>query len=294
MVAAVRDKYGDLGGWPAADKLPIVYNRNYNISFWGEPVGCWAVAGRCGPGRPPRRRAISQPPPAAAAPRAGLERLHPFDSKKFKRVLALLEGEGLLTEAQLVEAHEASHAVLREVHSERYLSKLNSSPLKVAMVSEREGARSVPCCFRPAGLLADCCPRACCAGRRACAACVASLCGSVAPCSSLLPCPPCPHQVTEMAPLLFLPSAVLRRKLLRPMATMAGGSMLAAALAMRDGWAIQLGGGMHHAAPDDGGGWCPYADIWLALQRLRQASGGLVSKALVVDLDVHQVFVGRG
>lgn len=35
------------------------------------------------------------------------------------------------------------------------------------------------------------------------------------------------------------------------MATMAGGTMLAAALAMQHGWAINLGGGFHHAAPDN-------------------------------------------
>lgn len=58
-------------------------------------------------------------------------------------------------------------------------------------------------------------------------------------------------QVTELAPLALLPSFLLRRKVLRPMATMAGGTMLAAALAMQHGWAINLGGGFHHAAPDN-------------------------------------------
>ena len=143
--------------------------------------------------------------------------------------------------------------------------------------------------------------------------------------------PPCPTnllaarlaQVTELAPLAMLPSFLLRRKVLRPMATMVGGTMLAAALAMRHGWAINLGGGMHHAwrdqvcahahvqvcaganacmhvcmrvcvffcicrpagesscstavpllqlpNPTQGGGWCAYADLTLALRRLRAA-----------------------
>lgn len=38
-----------------------------------------------------------------------------------------------------------------------------------------------------------------------------------------------------------------------------------------------------------GGGWCPYNDIYLATRRLRAASGGLVQRIMVVDLDVHQV-----
>lgn len=123
--------------------------------------------------------------------------------------------------------------------------------------------------------------------------------------------------------------------------------MLAAALAMERGWAINLGGGMvrsrpgpvgagwdawaccschaglppkrsespscgrptpasprphatparpsapaqHHAYHDDGGGWCPFADINLAVRRLRAASGGTVRRVMVVDLDVHQASV---
>lgn len=164
---------------------------------------------------------------------------------------------------------------------------------------------------------------------------------------------PLPHaaplccQVTELAPLALLPPPVLRHKVLRPMATMAGGSMLGAALAMERGWAINLGGGMHHACYNDvracclqlnhwgakwrpasrcmeavapacsesagaappehpggqpsrgvpcpaapwvqGGGWCPYSDITLALRRLRAASGGAARRVMLVDLDVHQV-----
>lgn len=95
-------------------------------------------------------------------------------------------------------------------------------------------------------------------------------------------------QMTELAPLALMPACLLRKKVLRPMATMAGGTMLAAALAVERGWAVNLGGGMHHAAHGRGGGWCAYADLTLALRRLRAASGGLVSRFMIVDLDVHQ------
>ena len=37
-------------------------------------------------------------------------------------------------------------------------------------------------------------------------------------------------------------------------------------------------GGMHHAYSSAGMGWCPFADIYLAIRRLREASGGAVQK----------------
>lgn len=101
VVHLIRDKYDDLGGWPPPSKLPVLYNACYNIGFWG------------------------------------LEKLHPFDSKKFQRVLAILEEGGVLSAEQLVEAREAGREVLREVHTEMHLNKLDSSSFKVAQVSER-------------------------------------------------------------------------------------------------------------------------------------------------------------
>ena len=53
--------------------------------------------------------------------------------------------------------------------------------------------------------------------------------------------------VTQLPPLAFLPGVLLRRKVLRPMRRMAGGTVLAGALALERGWALNLGGGMHHA-----------------------------------------------
>ena len=46
---------------------------------------------------------------------------------------------------------------------------------------------------------------------------------------------------------------------------------------------------MHHAHRDDGAGWCLYDDWVLALRMLRRASGGKVQRAMLIDLDVHQV-----
>jgi histone deacetylase 11 len=76
-------------------------------------------------------------------------------------------------------------------------------------------------------------------------------------------------QVTELAPLAVLPHFLVDRKVLQPMRLHVGGSALAAAFAVSHGWAVNLGGGMHHAHREDGAGWCPYADITLAVQRIR-------------------------
>ena len=66
-------------------------------------------------------------------------------------------------------------------------------------------------------------------------------------------------------------------------------ALQALGLALEHGWSINLGGGMHHASYNAGGGWCVYDDWTLALRMLRRASQGRVQKALMIDLDVHQV-----
>lgn len=40
--------------------------------------------------------------------------------------------------------------------------------------------------------------------------------------------------------------------------------------------------------PQEGSGWCPFADIYLAVHVLRTVSNGAVTRVLVIDLDVHQ------
>jgi histone deacetylase 11 len=75
--------------------------------------------------------------------------------------------------------------------------------------------------------------------------------------------------VTELAPLALLPHPLVSRKVLLPMRMHVAGTVLAAALAVVHGCAINLGGGMHHAHREDGSGWCSYADIMLAIRRIR-------------------------
>jgi acetoin utilization deacetylase AcuC-like enzyme len=65
----------------------------------------------------------------------------------------------------------------------------------------------------------------------------------------------------------------------------AGGSILAAQCALRDGFGANLGGGFHHAYPDHGEGFCAIHDVAVAIRRLR--ADGAIRKAMVVDTDVH-------
>jgi acetoin utilization deacetylase AcuC-like enzyme len=66
----------------------------------------------------------------------------------------------------------------------------------------------------------------------------------------------------------------------------AGGSILAARLALRDGLAYNLGGGFHHAFPGHGEGFCAINDVAVAVRRLQ--TDGFIRTAMVVDCDVHQ------
>jgi len=65
----------------------------------------------------------------------------------------------------------------------------------------------------------------------------------------------------------------------------AGGSILAAQCALRDGFGANLGGGFHHAYPDHGEGFCAIHDVAVTIRRLQ--ADGAIRKAMVVDTDVH-------
>ena len=55
---------------------------------------------------------------------------------------------------------------------------------------------------------------------------------------------------------------------------------------MKDGCAINIGGGFHHAYPDHGEGFCVIHDVAIAIRRLQFEH--TIETAMVVDTDVHQ------
>ena len=66
----------------------------------------------------------------------------------------------------------------------------------------------------------------------------------------------------------------------------AGGTVEAAACALEEGIAMNLAGGTHHAFPSRGEGFCVFNDVAIAARALQR--DGRISRAAIVDLDVHQ------
>jgi acetoin utilization deacetylase AcuC-like enzyme len=67
---------------------------------------------------------------------------------------------------------------------------------------------------------------------------------------------------------------------------MVGGTIRAAGSALRTGrLAVHLGGGFHHATPDEGMGFCVFNDVAIAIARLRARR--YHEPIVVIDLDLH-------
>lgn len=169
-------------------KVPIVYSPQYNISFMG------------------------------------MEKLHPFDSRKFGKIYEHLREFGGFQLPHFYAPEPVSDELLLEVHYPSYLDSLSFSE-KIASIA-------------------------------------------------------------EMTPLRLLPSSLLHRQLLLPMRYATGGTLLATELALHHGWAINLGGGFHHAKAGGGEGFCFFADIPLAIRQLWKENPKL--RVLVIDFDAHQ------
>lgn len=75
------------------------------------------------------------------------------------------------------------------------------------------------------------------------------------------------------------------RELVQAFWLAAGGTIVAAQVALHDGFGCNLGGGFHHAYPGHGEGFCAIHDVAVAIRRMQ--SDGLITKAMIVDTDVH-------
>ncbi|XP_050219201.1 histone deacetylase 2 isoform X1 [Mercurialis annua] len=193
-------------------KVPLIYSSSYDISF------------------------------------LGIEKLHPFDSSKWGRVCRFLTTEGVLDKNCIVEPLEASKDDLLVVHSESYLSSLNSSS-NVASIIEVP-----PVAIFPNGLVQK---------------------------KVLFPFRKQVHPLLQFFFVVYGKLEYCNFFFLQ-----VGGTILAAKLAKERGWAINVGGGFHHCSSEKGGGFCAYADISLCIHfafvRLN------ISRIMIVDLDAHQ------
>lgn len=92
--------------------------------------------------------------------------------------------------------------------------------------------------------------------------------------------------IAEMGALENVPNFILQERLLDSIRFATGGTILAANLALENGWAINLGGGYHHTKAEEGGGFGFFADVPIAIKELWRSNPKL--KVLIVDLDAHQ------
>ena len=154
----------------------------------------------------------------------GLEKLHPFDMRKYAKIYLKLNTEGLIRPEDVFVPEPASEEQILTVHSRQYLDRLK----------------------RPSNVA----------------------------------------RYLEAPPVALVPKGMLDSGILKPFRHATGGTILAARLALKHGIAVNLAGGYHHAKPDAGEGFCIYADMPIAIRVLQ--ADGLIKRALIVDLDVHQ------
>ena len=89
------------------------------------------------------------------------------------------------------------------------------------------------------------------------------------------------------APIIAaMPGALVDAGVLNAFRYATGGTILAGREALEHGVAINIAGGYHHAKSDRGEGFNVYADMAIAIRTLQ--AEGLIKRALIVDLDVHQ------
>ena len=65
-----------------------------------------------------------------------------------------------------------------------------------------------------------------------------------------------------------------------------GSTIAAARWALREGVAVNLAGGTHHAGPDWGQGYCVFNDAAVAARAMQEE--GLARRVVILDCDVHQ------
>jgi len=58
-------------------------------------------------------------------------------------------------------------------------------------------------------------------------------------------------------------------------------------MAIEKGWAVNFGGGFHHAHGKSGGGFCIYPDITIVIKYLLKYRKNTIKKAMIIDLDAH-------
>lgn len=92
----------------------------------------------------------------------------------------------------------------------------------------------------------------------------------------------------EAPQLKIIPDNLLDNMIVGRFRKASGGTLEAArqALKSKSRMAINLGGGFHHAKPEEGEGFCIIADVPIAIRVLQKEK--LIKRALIIDTDIHQ------
>lgn len=80
--------------------------------------------------------------------------------------------------------------------------------------------------------------------------------------------------------------AATDKRVLAPFRRAVGGTIAAMRAARSGGFAVNLGGGFHHARPEMGHGFCVYNDVAVGIAQLR--ADGFTGRILIIDTDAHQ------
>lgn len=92
--------------------------------------------------------------------------------------------------------------------------------------------------------------------------------------------------IAEVPLIRYFPNWYTFNRLIKPMRMATGGTIQAMHLALQYGWAINIGGGYHHATAEvKQTGFCVFADIPLAAYEAFDAG---VKRILIIDLDAHR------
>ena len=89
-----------------------------------------------------------------------------------------------------------------------------------------------------------------------------------------------PSPATEASEMPLTPAIV------KGFVRMAGGTILAAREALARGFAVNVGGGFHHAFAGHAEGFCYLNDLAVAIRVMQRE--GAITRAVIVDLDLHQ------
>ncbi len=90
----------------------------------------------------------------------------------------------------------------------------------------------------------------------------------------------------ELTPMTQYSELPLNKVIVDAFCLAAGGTILAAREALKEGSAANIGGGFHHASADRAEGFCYLNDLAIAIRVLQQEKK--IKKAAVIDCDLHQ------